>query len=46
MYFYGFSEADVQNQIPVVHPVVDYAGVFNRPIFGGELSYKRQLSPA
>lgn len=44
MYFYGFSEADVQNQIPVVHPVVDYAGVFNRPILGGELSYRANLT--
>ena len=24
MYFYGFSESDVQGQIPVVHPVIDY----------------------
>lgn len=34
----------MQNQIPVVHPVVDYAGVFNRPIFGGELSYRANLT--
>ena len=32
MYFYGFSEADVQRQIPIVHPVIDYANVFNRPV--------------
>jgi LPS-assembly protein len=40
MYFYGFSEADAQNQIPVVHPVVDYDYTFGKPVAGGELSYK------
>ncbi len=40
MYFYGFSEADNQKQIPIVAPVIDYANVLNRPIFGGELSYR------
>jgi LPS-assembly protein len=39
MYFYGFSEADVQKQIPVVHPVVDYMYTFNHPILGGELGF-------
>ena len=39
IYYYGFSEADVQRQIPVIHPVMDYRYVFNRPVFGGELSY-------
>ena len=24
MYFYGLSAADVQSQIPVIHPVIDY----------------------
>jgi LPS-assembly protein len=44
MYFYGFSEADVQRQIPIVHPVIDYANVVNRPILGGELSYRANLT--
>jgi LPS-assembly protein len=39
IYYYGFSEADNQRQIPVIHPVVDYNYVFNRSILGGELSY-------
>jgi LPS-assembly protein len=39
IYYYGFSEADQQRQIPVIHPVMDYSYVFNRPIFGGELGY-------
>ena len=44
MYFYGFSEADTQRQIPIVHPVIDYANVFNRPVLGGELSYRANLT--
>jgi LPS-assembly protein len=44
MYFYGFSEADVQRQIPIVHPVIDYANVYNRPVFGGELAFRANLT--
>jgi LPS-assembly protein len=39
IYYLGFSTADVQSQIPVVHPVIDYMYTFNRPVFGGELGY-------
>jgi LPS-assembly protein len=39
IYYYGFSTADVQNQIPVIHPVIDYDYTFNHPIMGGELGY-------
>jgi LPS-assembly protein len=44
MYFYGFSEADTQRQIPIVHPVIDYANVYNRPVLGGELSFRANLT--
>ena len=40
IYYLGFSEADSQAQIPVVHPVIDYKYTFDQPIFGGELGYK------
>lgn len=40
IYYYGFSSADVQSQIPVVAPVIDYSNVFSRNVFGGEVSYK------
>jgi LPS-assembly protein len=40
IYYYGFSEADVQRQIPVIHPVVDYSYTFGQPVFGGELGYR------
>jgi LPS-assembly protein len=39
MYFYGFSESDVQKQLPVIHPVLDYMYTFDHPILGGELGY-------
>ena len=39
IYYYGFSTADVQTQIPVIHPVLDYDYTFNHPVIGGELGY-------
>ncbi|MEA2935375.1 MAG: LPS-assembly protein [Variibacter sp.] len=39
LHFYGYSPADIQKQLPVVHPVVDYKYKFETPVFGGELSY-------
>ena len=42
IYYYGFSEADVQNQIPIIHPVIDYNYTFDNPMLGGELGYQRQ----
>jgi LPS-assembly protein len=44
IYYYGFSEADTQSQIPVIHPVIDYSYVFGQPIFGGELSYQANFT--
>ena len=31
MYFYGFSPSDVQGELPIVHPVIDYDYVFEQP---------------
>ncbi len=42
IYYYGFSEADVQKQIPVIHPVLDYSYIFNNPLFGGEARLPHQ----
>jgi LPS-assembly protein len=44
IYYYGFSEADTQGQIPRIHPVVDYGYVFGQPVLGGELSYQTNLT--
>ena len=40
IYYFGFSEADSQKQIPIIHPVIDYNYTFDRPILGGELGYR------
>ena len=42
IYYLSFS--GFQQQIPVVHPVVDYFNVLNYPIFGGEVSYKTNFT--
>jgi len=39
IYYLGFSPADSQAQIPVVHPVLDYKYTVNNPVLGGELGY-------
>jgi LPS-assembly protein len=44
LYFYGFSLQDDQKQIPVVRPVIDHDYVFKSPIFGGELSFRNNLT--
>jgi LPS-assembly protein len=44
IHYYGFSESDVQKQLPVIHPVMDYSNVLSQPVQGGELSYKVNLT--
>jgi LPS-assembly protein len=44
IYYYGFSEADIQKLMPVIHPVLDYNYVFGQPVFGGELGYRVNLT--
>jgi LPS-assembly protein len=44
IYYYGFSGADVQAQIPIIHPVLDYSNVLPQPVMGGEFSYKFNLT--
>ena len=44
MYFYGFSASDVQQQIPIVLPVVDHDYTVDEPIMGGELSFHNNLT--
>ena len=41
---YDLSYSGNQNQVPVVHPVVDTSNVINRPILGGEFSYKANFT--
>jgi LPS-assembly protein len=44
IYYYGFSSADVQSQLPIIHPVVDYNYTFDHPVFGGELGFRTNLT--
>lgn len=44
IYYYGFSQADHQQQIPIIHPVLDYSNVLAHQVLGGELSYKFNLT--
>lgn len=44
IYYYGFSQQDVQAQIPIIHPVLDYSNVLAQPVLGGEFSYKVNLT--
>ena len=44
MYFYGLSASDVQSQLPIVHPVVDYRNRLAQPLFGGELTYRANIT--
>jgi LPS-assembly protein len=39
IYYLGFSNADAQGQIPVIHPVLDYNYTFDHPVLNGELGY-------
>jgi LPS-assembly protein len=44
MHYTGFSEADIQSQLPVVHPVLDYSRTLDAPIWGGELGYSVNIT--
>jgi LPS-assembly protein len=44
IYYYGFSGQDIQEQIPIIHPVLDYSNVLAQPVMGGEFSYKFNLT--
>jgi len=42
IYYLSFS--GFQQQVPVIHPVVDYSNVLNNSWFGGEVSYKTNFT--
>ena len=42
IYYLSFS--GLQQQVPVIHPVVDYSNVINHSILGGEFSYKTNFT--
>lgn len=44
IHYLGYSASDVQSQIPIIHPVIDYSNVINRNILGGEFSYRTNFT--
>lgn len=42
IYYLSFS--GLQNQVPVVAPVIDYSNVINHSVLGGEFSYKANFT--
>ncbi len=44
IYYYGFSGQDIQAEIPVIAPVIDYSNVLGQSVLGGEFSYKTNLT--
>lgn len=44
IYFLGFSEADKQGEIPIIHPVVDYMYTVDHPVLGGGLDFKTNFT--
>ncbi len=42
IYYLSFS--GFQQQVPVIHPVIDYSNVLNNNLFGGEVSYKTNFT--
>jgi LPS-assembly protein len=39
MYFKGFSTSDVQAELPVILPVIDYTKTFDQKVWGGEVTF-------
>ncbi len=44
LYFYGFSTSDIQSQLPVVAPVIDYNKVFDQRLFGGTVTFNSNFT--
>jgi LPS-assembly protein len=44
IYFQGLVSADVQEQLPIIHPVLDYDYVVDHPVMGGELGWNVNLT--
>jgi LPS-assembly protein len=44
MYFKGFSTSDVQGELPVILPVIDYNKTFDQQVLGGEVSFRSNLT--
>ncbi len=37
--FLGMSLSDVNKQLPIIHPVIDYSYIYGQPVLGGQLGF-------
>jgi LPS-assembly protein len=44
IYYYGYSDIQVQKELPIIHPVLDYSNTLAEQVMGGELSYKLNIT--
>lgn len=44
VHYNGFSEADVQQQLPIIHPVIDHYYSVDRPLMGGTLNIRSNFT--
>jgi LPS-assembly protein len=44
LFFYGFSTSDVQSQLPVIAPVIDYNKVFDQRVLGGTVTFNTNFT--
>lgn len=43
-HFYGLSQDDVQRELPLIAPVLDYNYVVDQPVLGGELAFNMNVT--
>ncbi len=44
MSFIGLSEFDRNGEQPLIHPILDYSYIFGKPVVGGELGFKVNIT--
>lgn len=44
MGFIGFSQRDRQDQLPWIHPILDYSYILGQPVMGGELGFRMNFT--
>jgi LPS-assembly protein len=42
--FIGLSELDRSEELPIIHPVLDYSIISGKPVFGGELGFRMNFA--
>ena len=44
MSFIGLSEFDRNSEQPLIHPILDYSYIFGKPVVGGELGFRVNIT--